>query len=585
MTRKYRELMQRSSLHGRRETASLAGRFLLVFGFVACTYVYVVVTALYGVSLAAAIGASAMHPGNFFRPIDFAMMAMTAALLVTVSAAWPKIPEVASYFWNQFEDAVGRIVVAVHSMTHTCIPERFWFIRKLCGWVSFFIIILITLTCFHWAIDQVPVLPKNLDVSDALNRIVTLQMFRFAIGIVTALTISSLTLRFSFSSKWRMVFAKPECVEVGIPRENATRKQKGVRILHASDLHITDGPEVPLTEGSQRISDELVTAVMTSLTVDAHDCDAVLVTGDITDNGSGKSWERFLDACPDDLRKQLILVPGNHDLNLQQGQLPTRAERLDSFGRRMRQIRAMCAMAEVMGDRAYVIDRETERCLTLGEYVERQRGALEAHISGDMRARRPMPEVWDEMFPIVAVIEGHRVGVVILDTVKPASINVTNAIGAVPAETIRACNKLMAKMANRCDSFVYAIHHHIAVPYAKSWRSRVQNAFLVFQNAVQFVEMLTRRREPTIVFHGHRHVAYTGRVRDSEICIIASPSATVGSHSKPGEGSWRLVELNVSDGACTLATEPEFRSVTVPMRVKEPATDQNGAFPTTATVT
>ncbi|CAB3780312.1 hypothetical protein LMG27177_00893 [Paraburkholderia fynbosensis] len=174
-----------------------------------------------------------------------------------------------------------------------------------------------------------------------------------------------------------------------------------------------------------------------------------------------------------------------------------------------------------------------------------------------------MTTIWDDMFPIVALIEGTRVGVVILDTVKPASINVTNAIGAVPAETIDACGELMAQMAPLCDSFVFATHHHLATPYAKKWRSRVQNAFLVFQNAVQLVDMLSKRGEPTVVFHGHRHIAYTGKVQDTDISIVASPSATVGGHARPGEGSWRVVDLQASSGACRLIGRPQFRSLTV----------------------
>ncbi|CAE6872507.1 3',5'-cyclic adenosine monophosphate phosphodiesterase CpdA [Paraburkholderia aspalathi] len=563
MKNDYRELLEKTSSHGRREHAGLVSRVVPVFGFVVAAYIYLVSVTMYGASLVAAIGASATHHGIAFSPMDWALIAMFAALFVTVSAAWPKIPEVVAYFWTQFEDAIGRIIVPAHSLCHICFPDRLWFFRKVFGWVTIFVVIAGALTCFRWTASQLPALPKNIDVSSAITQFVTPQMFKFVSGLLIGVMVTVIAMRFGFSSKWRMVFDKPVCEEAVLSPTIAAHSTQPIRILHASDLHITDGQDVPLTEGSQHISDALVSSVLLALKRDSEDCAAVLLTGDITDRGSGKSWTRFLDACPVDLKNKMILVPGNHDLNLQQGRFPTRAERLDSFGRRMRQIRAMCSMAEVMGGRAYLIDRRTRRCISLSEYVDRQRAALEAHIDGTLRARRPMTMIWEEMFPLVALIKGTRVGVVILDTVKPASINVTNAIGAVPAEAIDACNELMAQMSTLCDSFVFAIHHHVAMPYAKKWWSRVQNAFLVFQNAVQLVDMLSKRGEPTIVFHGHRHVAYTGKVQDTEINIVASPSATVGAHARPGEGSWRLVELQASSGACRLIGPPQFRSLIV----------------------
>lgn len=564
MKSEYRELLEKTSSHGRREYAGLASRFILISGFSASVYIYLVCTAMYGASLVAAIGASATHRGVPLDSMDWAMVAVFAAMFVTISAAWPKIPEVVSHFWTQFEDVVGRMVVSAHSLCHTCLPAKLWFLRKVFGWAMVFVVTAATLACFRWTAGQVPRLPADMDVSSALTQFATPQMFKSVAGLVTGTIVTALTIRFGFSSKWRMVFAKPECDEAVAPSIVATNTSQTVRILHASDLHITDSSDVPLTEGSGCISDGLVSSLMAALEQDAKDCAAVLLTGDITDSGTCRSWTRFLDSAPANLKNKMILVPGNHDLNMQQGRWPTRAERLDSFGRRMRQIRAMCAMAEVMGERTYLVDRQTKRLMKLSEYVDRQRNAVEAHVSENQLARRPMTTIWDEMFPMVAVIEGNRVGVVILDTVKPASINITNAIGAVPAETISACNELMAQMAPLCDSFVFAIHHHIAMPYAKKWASRVQNAFLVFQNAVQLVEMLSKRREPTVVFHGHRHTAYSGRVQNTDISIVASPSATIGARLQPGAGSWRLVELQFSKGACRLAAEPQFRSMIGP---------------------
>ncbi|CAB3780307.1 metallophosphoesterase family protein [Paraburkholderia fynbosensis] len=365
MKNDYREVLEKTSAHGRREYAWVASRGILILGFVIATYIYLVSVTMYGASLVAAIGASATHHNAPFSPMEWALIAMFAAMFVTVSAAWSKIPEMVTFFWTQFEDAVGRIVVPAHSICHICFPDRLWFFRKVFVWVAVFIVIAGALACFRWTASQLPALPKNIDVSSALTQFVTPQMFKFVSGLLTGTIVTALAIRFGFSSKWRMVFEKPECAEAVAPSSVAEHIAHTFRILHASDLHITDSGDVPLTEGSLRISDDLVSSVLSALARDSQDCAAVLLTGDITDSGSSGSWTRFLDACPVDLKNKMIFVPGNHDLNLQQGKFPTRAERLDSFGRRMRQIRAMCSMAEVMGERAYLIDRQTRRLITL----------------------------------------------------------------------------------------------------------------------------------------------------------------------------------------------------------------------------
>jgi hypothetical protein len=212
-------------------------------------------------------------------------------------------------------------------------------------------------------------------------------------------------------------------------------------------------------------------------------------------------------------------------------------------------------MTELMGERALLIDRNSNTLVKLSEYFERNRASIEAHIEGNGGARKPIAEIWDGIFPFVIHIGGDEattVGLVALDSVKIASVNVTNAIGATQSRSIALCETLMMQTAAKFDCYVVALHHHLAVPTGKSWRERFKSAFMVFENAAELLQMLTRRGEPSVVFHGHRHLEYVGTAADSDVAIVATASATVGEHGQAMGGSWRVVELLAQKRSCRL---------------------------------
>lgn len=163
---------------------------------------------------------------------------------------------------------------------------------------------------------------------------------------------------------------------------------------------------------------------------------------------------------------------------------------------------------------------------------------------------------------MVVHVPNTRLGILIVDSVKPASMGLTNAFGSVPTSVADACASLMERVSPKCESFAIALHHHIAVPSGGSLKERLQNAGLVFENSAEFIGMLAGRGDPTVVFHGHRHVAYSGKVENSEIGVVASPSATIGAEGAE-RGSWRIVSLSTGPGECRVAEEPECRSTII----------------------
>lgn len=578
MSYEFRSLLQRTAKHGKPEYTWALRRLAGQIGISAAVYIWLTSATLYVTSIAAALGASAANPRVPMTIMDFVVIGVTAFMFILTSSVWDKVPETLKHFWVSFEDFVGRPVVIAHALLHAVIPERIDYIRKFIGWSVVFGAITLLLWGYRLTARLAPALPHEVNAGAALSHFTTPHMFLFTLSMLVSTTVGALVVRFGFTKKWRVIFAKPKYEEAPIANRPIKGASTPVRLLHASDLHVTADENAGLVETGEPMPDAVLCDVFAAIEEDAASCDAVLLTGDITDDGAASSWERFLKLCPSGVRDKIILLPGNHDLNLQQGGVKwtwslrslvkcvsvgvqLRAERFDNFGRRMRQIRALCVMTELMGERAYLLDRRTNRLITLREYVARHQAAIDAHINGTEGPRAPMSQLWNDMFPLVVGAGDRRVGVILFDSVKPASINLTNAIGATPSSAITSCEALMAETADKFDCFTVAVHHHIAIPAASTWGARFGSAFLVFENAAELIEMLTKRGEPSVVFHGHRHQEYIGVVKNSEVSVVATASATVGADKRVAQGSWRVVELAAAKDGCRLSTEPHHRTI------------------------
>ena len=98
----------------------------------------------------------------------------------------------------------------------------------------------------------------------------------------------------------------------------------------------------------------------------------VLITGDMTDAGSSAEWAEFLDAMAAHprLAERVLILPGNHDLNIVDRANPARMD-LPTSPTRLRQLRALSAMRELQGNRVRVVNYSRRRCRkTVREHIE-----------------------------------------------------------------------------------------------------------------------------------------------------------------------------------------------------------------------
>jgi hypothetical protein len=79
----------------------------------------------------------------------------------------------------------------------------------------------------------------------------------------------------------------------------------------------------------------------------------------MTDAGRSAEWAELLDALAvhPRLAERVVMLPGNHDLNVVDRANPARLDLPTSPSKRLRQMRTLSAMAELQGTRVRVVDQ------------------------------------------------------------------------------------------------------------------------------------------------------------------------------------------------------------------------------------
>jgi 3',5'-cyclic AMP phosphodiesterase CpdA len=334
------------------------------------------------------------------------------------------------------------------------------------------------------------------------------------------------------------------------------------RVAHLSDLHVvgarygcrmeagTHGPR-----GNRCIRSALrkLAAIHASTPLDR-----VLVTGDITDDGTRAEWAEFIDLLRNypELRDRLSFVPGNHDVNIIDRNNPGRFDLPWSAGQSLRKLRVVLALDALQGDRAHLVDRASgalgpslKDYLRHGGRVKRLR-ALAKH--GSLRGRREMAKVWDAIFPLVEpppVDDGY--GVILLNSNARSHFSLTNAIGVVNPSQLNALKSTLRGSPRR--AWMILLHHQV-VEYPVASISLTDRIGLALVNAPDVLAAIAPHASRCLVLHGHRHRDWIGTYRDVVLC--SAPSVTLGSQGKEKyRGSFHVHEFAIgAEGGIRLTT-------------------------------
>ncbi|HWM31449.1 MAG TPA: metallophosphoesterase [Methyloceanibacter sp.] len=207
--------------------------------------------------------------------------------------------------------------------------------------------------------------------------------------------------------------------------QTAPRTGRQWRVAHLSDIHVVGeryGFRIESGRWGPRGNDRLKRLLKQLEAIDAKErLDLILITGDMTDAGISTEWAALYDILADHprLADRILMIPGNHDLNIVDRANPARLDLPTSPNRRLRQIRCLSAMDAIQGSRVRVIDREKGRVGgTLDKALRPHRAAMVRFA--DMARPRlsyAIPDLWARSFPmIVPPDKPDGLGVILLDS-------------------------------------------------------------------------------------------------------------------------------------------------------------------------
>ena len=305
------------------------------------------------------------------------------------------------------------------------------------------------------------------------------------------------------------------------------------RVAHLSDIHMVGerfGFRVECGRGGPRGNERLrrVLAQLDEIHA-AEPLDLILVSGDITDAGRSTEWAEFLElvAKHQALAERMLILPGNHDVNIVDRANPARLDLPFSPGKRLRQARMLSAMAALQGERVQVIERAATRTgKTLADALEPHRREIAAFAdTGALRQSFCVARLWHDLFPmLLPPAEPDGLGVVILNSNAETHFSFTNALGIVSLEQVQ---RLTATMRQFPQAFwIVALHHHL-MEYprpAAAFSERIGTALI---NGSWFVRKLGALARRAVVMHGHRHIDWLGEC--GALRIISAPSPVMGA--------------------------------------------------------
>lgn len=360
----------------------------------------------------------------------------------------------------------------------------------------------------------------NIAEVDSWKELAVVALANSAVVITGYLAIAALTWGFADAT-----MAQPRDLKAFPPPPAEGRTW---RIAHLSDIHIVGeryGFRIESGRSGPRDNDRLKRLLVQLEELHAKEpLDTILITGDMTDAGISAEWAELLDALAahPPLAERILMLPGNHDLNIVDRANPARLDLPTSPNRRLRQMRALSAISAIQGRRVRVVDLGNSSLgKTLDEALEPHRAEM-ARFADMARPllSKTIPEIWSSAFPMVVPPDpDDALGIILLNSNADTHFSFTNALGMVSAEQMRGIEIARAAYPKAC--WVVALHHHVVeYPWAaKALSERVGTALI---NGNWFIRRMQPLSGRAILMHGHRHIDWIGEC--AGLPIVSAPS-------------------------------------------------------------
>jgi Calcineurin-like phosphoesterase len=300
------------------------------------------------------------------------------------------------------------------------------------------------------------------------------------------------------------------------------------RVAHLSDVHFVGeryGFRVESGRMGPRGNERFNRLLNLMDTIHENDpLDAVLITGDITDAGRSSEWSELLDALADHPRlvDRLLILPGNHDLNIVDRANPARLELPMSPNKKLRRLRFLSAIDTLQGERVHLIDHRGRRLSgTLSAALKPHRAEIARFARfGKPRLSGQLDELWSTVFPMVLPPkQDDGLGIILLNSNADTHFSFTNALGMISVEQVRGIHIAAAQYPRA--SWIIALHHHL-IEYPVMGKVLSERLGTALVNGNWFIRRLQVLERRAVLMHGHRHIDWVGQC--AGLSIVSAPS-------------------------------------------------------------
>src|SRR6516225_11398032 len=336
------------------------------------------------------------------------------------------------------------------------------------------------------------------------------------------------------------------------------------RVVHLSDIHVVgerygfrieSGRSGP--RGNERFKQTL--AQLNRIHAESP-LDVILITGDVTDAGRSAEWAEFFDALAPyrQLSELLLFLPGNHDLNVVDRANPARLDLPTSPKKRLREMRALSAIAALQGSRVRVLDRAGARLGgTLADSLQ-PHGADIATVAdtGRWRLSLRLGALWADVFPmIVPPDRPDGLGIILLNSNAETHFSFTNALGLISTDQVRGIEIAAALYPRAC--WLIALHHHV-IEYPRTAKALSERIGTALINGSWFIRRLRRLSSRAVLMHGHRHIDWIGEC--GGLLLVSAPSPVMEATDDQATYFYILTLATGADGRLKLLA-PERISI------------------------
>lgn len=332
------------------------------------------------------------------------------------------------------------------------------------------------------------------------------------------------------------------------------------RVVHLSDVHIVGeryGFRLESGRYGPRGNERLARLLERLDEIDAQaPLDHILISGDITDAGRSAEWAEFFTAILryPKLAERMLIIPGNHDINVVDRTNPARLDFPTSPGRRLREMRTLSGIAAVQGKRTHVVDLPKRRLgATLDASLAPHAAEIESFAdTGRLRLSAKLAKLWAEAFPVILPPkEPDGLGFILMNSTALTHFSFTNALGLISSEQVRGMRAAFRQFPKAV--FVVALHHHL-IEYPKRASALSERIGTALINGSWFVRQLQRYSRRCVVMHGHRHIDWIGRC--GSLRIVSAPSPVMESRDD-GATYFYIHTLGINEAGDSLLGVPE----------------------------